>query len=430
LDLSLDDFFPNQAAACYRYFLKIELAAQKRPMDVGLDSIRLENDLQMAPLSLPALELGNNTITYTDETSQSHAARITFQWVESSGITPPAPPAGPIFPADGAEVEGTTLRFCWQEAEFFSGRRIADYQFQLCEESGCRWPLSSRFDLLVSADGGQVKAEHLLSRAGLLNPGQRYWWRVRAQSDTGAWSHWSQAWSFIPRGPGTPVSLTMIPGVEGEYALEWEADPSGRRPVQYLVYASDEKGFTPSDAAFEAAVGNQRQRGLFPGRDTMVFPANFLEKTTVPRLLLVPTRAFYRVIAVDEKGNRSGPSDWVAGPRPFIYSQPVKEARVGVLYRFEAKTVVSIGNLIHRDFLPEEFNQIAFWAADKPRFSLVGELPRCGIPQPEWLQLDPETGVLSGTPAREHIGEYQINLKVEIQGAGLEVFSFPLIVRE
>jgi hypothetical protein len=89
-----------------------------------------------------------------------------------------------------------------------------------------------------------------------------------------------------------------------------------------------------------------------------------------------------------------------------------------------------MGNLTHRDFPPEEFNQLAFWAADKPRFTLLEELSRCGNPGPGWLQLDPETGVLSGTPGRQDIGEYQINLKVEIDGVGAEIFSFPLTVRE
>ena len=31
-------------------------------------------------------------------------------------------------------------------------------------------------------------------------------------------------------------------------------------------------------------------------------------------------RAFYRVVAVDEHGRRSGPSDFAEAPRPIIYS--------------------------------------------------------------------------------------------------------------
>ena len=38
-------------------------------------------------------------------------------------------------------------------------------------------------------------------------------------------------------------------------------------------------------------------------------------------------KAFYRVVAVDAAGNRSGPSDYAAAPRPLIVSEPVTEPR-------------------------------------------------------------------------------------------------------
>jgi hypothetical protein len=56
-------------------------------------------------------------------------------------------------------------------------------------------------------------------------------------------------------------------------------------------------------------------------------------------------KAFYRVVAVDEQGNRSGPSDYAAAPRPILYSQPVIEARQGQEYRYDARVIRALGDL-------------------------------------------------------------------------------------
>jgi len=176
------------------------------------------------------------------------------------------------------------------------------------------------------------------------------------------------------------------------------------------------------------AVGNQKDRGLFPGQRTVIFPANLFAKAAQPRLALEPTHAFYRVVAVDEKGTTSGPSDYAAAPRPFIYSTPVQEVRAGQAYRYEVKTIRSIGDLTSRDLPPAEHYQSAFWDADVPKFSLVTELSRCGTSDAGWLRFDPRSGVLSGTPRAEDAGEYQINIMAEIDGAGQDLQSFSLRV--
>jgi hypothetical protein len=418
---SLDDFFPNEGPARYRYFLRAELVAAPAAGSISLNSVVIENTLQMAPLSLPALELGDNTIVYSDESAGPRAVRVTFDWVERSDLRPPDRPAGAIFPADGSEVEGTQLTFRWEAAKASDGDGISEYHFQLGDEPGIRWALSSSFDVVVSS------AETAVSRLGLLNPGKRYYWHVRARSDKGVWGPWSQVWSFTPQGPGVPLNLALErTGAEG-FALVWNPNPGGRRPAKYLIYASNEKGFTVSDQAYEVYVGNQKDRGLFPGRKTEVFPSNLIATSQEPRLSLVPVHAFYRVVAVDEKGNRSGPSDYASAPRPLIYSRPVTEVRAGEPYRYEVKTISSIGDLTYRNF-PGLSYQAAFWDADKPRFMLVDEISRCGNNDPAWLHLDPVTGVLSGKPGPDDIGEYQINVKVETPGAGVDLQSFPLRV--
>ena len=48
---------------------------------------------------------------------------------------------------------------------------------------------------------------------------------------------------------------------------------------------------------------------------------------------------FYRVVAVDAGGTASGCSDYAELPHPFIYSQPVTQARAGKPYRYRVKSL-------------------------------------------------------------------------------------------
>ena len=97
----------------------------------------------------------------------------------------------------------------------------------------------------------------------------------------------------------------------------------GRAAAKYRVYGSDEKGFTVHDAPYEVKLGDTKEL-------TNPFPANFvaevagtsLDVVGVGNLLPNANKAYYRVVAVDGKGKRSGDSDYVEAPRPFIYSTP------------------------------------------------------------------------------------------------------------
>jgi hypothetical protein len=95
---------------------------------------------------------------------------------------------------------------------------------------------------------------------------------------------------------------------------------------------------------------------------------------------------------------------------------------------YEPKCIASIGDLTYRDFGIGAHYQAAFWDADQPRYSFEPEYPRCGNRTADWLSLDPNTGKISGTPQAGDIGEWQINLKVEIPGVGAHIQSFPLDV--
>lgn len=411
-----DTLFPIAGPARYRYLLRCQLEGGAR-----LRRLAVLNDLQLAPRALPEMALGENSFTYSDQAVGDRRVRITHQWVERSASRPPLPPAGPVHPVDGGEADGTDLVFRWIPAEDPDAEAVGDYHFELSGRADMRWPLSMCFYKLISrtADGKEkdpaagraragIKAQYTLSQPGLLTPDREYYWRVRAMDQRGVWGTWSRTWSFTPRGPAYPMNVTLDHDpARGTGILRWKANPVGRTPVKYRVYGSDEKGFTIADQRFQGTVGVTK--------DEMAawspwFPANFIAETMATELAVMGSdvdlpganQTYYRVVAVDGHGKRSGPSDYATGPRPMIYSKPVVSARVGARYSYQARANRSLGDLSAR--MKGEDQVSGYFDIEKVRFVLEEG--------PGWLQIDEATGLLSGTP--EAAGKVEVTLRASI----------------
>ena len=126
------------------------------------------------------------------------------------------------------------------------------------------------------------------------------------------------------------------------------------------------------------------------------FPANFVAEVAGTSLDVVgvgnalpnANKAYYRVVAVDGKGKRSGDSDYVEAPRPFIYSTPVTSAPAGQPYRYQVKAIRSIGDLTRRDGArPKPGTK--FWKIEPLKFSLTQK--------PSWMSINADTGLITGT---------------------------------
>src|ERR1043166_23117 len=105
----LDPFFPPTGPARYAWFLRCRLAGA-----AVLRRLAIVNDLQMAPLSLPEMAIGENRFTYSDESTGQRHLRVTHEWVERSASAPPLAPAAPISPTHRGDAEGTQVTFQWQ----------------------------------------------------------------------------------------------------------------------------------------------------------------------------------------------------------------------------------------------------------------------------------------------------------------------------
>jgi Fibronectin type III domain len=395
----LDALFLAQGPARYEYRLKCELAEGAR-----LERFAIVNDLQMAPLALPAMVVGENRFTYSDQSPGPRRVRITHAWVERSLSRPPAAPPSPVSPADSGTTDGTDIVFQWSPPKPDEDG-IADYHFELSDRADMAWPLSSNFSKLVSNTADRGKPRYTVPYTGLLTPGREYYWRVRARNEKGVWGPWSQTWSFTAGGPAQPVDVTLEPatGDDGKVILRWKPSPTGRKPVKYRVYGSDEKGFSVSDEPYRVNVGQSKE---VPAES----PANFVAETSDTALVVLgagvalpnANRAFYRVVAVDDKGKRSGPSDYAAAVRPFIYSKPPDAAKVGTEFRYQLSAIRSLGDLRLRTV--EGKLAASFWEIEKPRFVLVEG--------PTWLRIE-SSGMLRGVP--DAVGNPEVVVKVTLE---------------
>jgi len=414
---NLDKFFPTVGPARYEYQLKCQLEGPAR-----LRRLAVINDLQMAPMSLPEMVVGENLFTYSDQSGGERKVRMTHQWVERSAARPPLAPPVPIYPPDGGEANGTDFTFQWTAVQGYEGEPMGDYQFELASRSDMRWPLSMCFYKLISRtadvirekgkDGGQdktvVKAQYTVPQPGLLTPDREHYWRVRAMNNQGVWGPWSRTWSFTPRGPACPLNVTLdYDPAKGTGMLFWTTNLTGRPPVKYRVYGSDEKGFTIADKPYQSTVGVTKQE---MAAWNPWFPANFIAETEAAELAVMggevdlpaANKTYYRVVAVDEQGKRSGPSDYAECFRPVIYSQPVVTAKVGADYRYQACANRSLGDLSAR--MKGDTQVSGYFDLEKPVFALERG--------PGWLKINEATGVLSGVP--EVIGKVEVAVTATI----------------
>jgi hypothetical protein len=400
VDRNLDGLFPPDGPARYRYFLKCEL-----PVTAQLRRLAIVNDLQMAPLTLPGMGVGANTFTYSDESTSPRRVRITHKWVERSANHPPVAPAEPVLPKSGGMTEGTAVVFEWRPGIDPDGDAIADYHFELSARADMKWPLSMTFAKLISRTADAGKARYALPGPGLLNPDTAYFWHVRARDAKGVWGPWSPTWSFKARGPAAPRDVRLdFDAEQNRGTLRWAPNPRGRNPVLYRVYASDEKGFSVSDQPYRVTVGVTS--AIKPE-----FPANFVAETPATELEVVgpqvkfpgANKAFYRVVAVDLKGARSGPSDYAASPRPVIVSVPVTHSAKGDAYRYPIVVIRSLGDLRTRVVSGKE--TMSFWDVERPRFRIAQG--------PQWLKIDEASGLLTGTPDRSGTGEVVVTAALE-----------------
>ncbi len=104
-----DGKFKGRTAMANEYWIKCTLTGK-----ASLSGVKITNDIQMAPLAMPSMTVGDNRFTYlehTDDKSGANAARhlrITHNWVERSKTRPPKAPDLPSIRPTAARATART----------------------------------------------------------------------------------------------------------------------------------------------------------------------------------------------------------------------------------------------------------------------------------------------------------------------------------
>jgi hypothetical protein len=428
----LDATFAPGTAACHAFALRLTLP----PGRWALWSIEVSCDVQMAPLALPSLRCGTNTIEYTDDSGAAAGRRteLTHRWLQRDAVPPPAPPElqQPV-----GDTFGLRPRFTWAPVG-----GAADYHFRLCPDAAMAAALSPVFDKLLSKTATAATpppADWTPPHDGLLNPDTPYWWAVRARSAAGLWGGWSPAAAFVASGPALPCGLAVDADWDARtVVLRWAPGAGGSAVARWEVYASDERGFTAAAEPHTVVVGAGAVilDGVRVGAEegTATLPANLLATVDEPsrscELLVVgatlsqpaANRCYYRVVAVDAHGGRSGPSDYAEAPRPFLFAAPSSLAAVaGVAVECQLRALRSAGDLSCESGAGGKGRYAAaFRGADELRF-LLDEAP-------SFVGLDRASGLLRLEPCLEHVGTHTCTVRVQDGRGGTDALGFDVTV--
>ena len=367
----------KKAPPKYVYFVKIE--ANRK----AIKSLRIKSDIMTSPHALPRLSLGKNKVEYTDETKEPHEITVKYLWLESDSIKPPEPPKPPTSPNDGETIRATTVPFKWSPS-----KEANRYHIRLCRREDMKLIYRPSFDVIINS------SEHHCPFAGMFNPDEQYYWQVRACNKQGVWGNWSPVWKFKWQGPKVPINLNST--IEKQnITISWQPNPKGERPVRYEVYGSNERGFTPSKMRYEVM-------GLGTQPNNLLCTTTGTKKLVVSPDALKPTGAancsFYRIVAIDENGVASGPSELLELPHPFIYSKPITIAEANESYSYKVKTLNCIGDLQFRYAKPNK----KFWEKEGYEFELAEK--------PVWLTVDKNTGLITGTPSTSDKGIHRVTV--------------------
>lgn len=400
--VDLDPLFKRTDPARYNYTLRFTLHGDIAAAPVALNGFYLRSTLQMARLAMPGVVLGDNGFFYSDQTQGEHRVRITHTWDEcDAAISLPGIPVA-LEPADGKTFDGTRVKFVWSAGP---GAQPADYEFELSEFADMRWALSSNFHKLISHTADRGTASYTLTSDGLLNPGQKYFWHVRARAANHTWGPWSRTVAFMSVAPAVPLDVkASFDSASRTVHLAWRKGEAGTAPSRYRIYGSSERAFTANDKPYDYNAGLDGT-GKAPGN-------LLLETIASSSSIVIPEalwRPYYRVVAVDNHDRISGPSAMAELMHPLLAaSGSLPVAHKNSFYKAQVATSASIGHLVSAEEDGKPY-QLRFRTSDELEYSLEGA--------PSGLTID-SMGIIAGFVEAASKNSYRVTVRVKDKRRG------------
>lgn len=370
----------------YKYYLKFTFHKSSPDAVCGINSLQVKTKFLVSRFFLPYLKIGDNNIEYSDSNNGYTNVELDIKWKESFQNNPPDKIAASVYPLDNSHSDSLKFVFSWTVPVDNNGDKIVDYHFQLSDRADMKFPLSPVFDMYLNNENlDSIYPRFQIPEYGLLNAGTRYYWRVRSKDANGNWSEWSDTWSFVARGIMPPNNLKYNIK-NGAVNLSWQYDTLGSKPVSYEVYASNEwHGFSPSESTLIAKV------------DTS-FIALDIDS--------IPPKTFYRIIAIDSSHIKSGSSELLSLPYPFIF-------------------IRSDLNVVKQDStieIPVLFNKL-WWSYPLYNPFLLFFIPdhiydvteSYLVDGPSWISYDPSKKVIYANPSYEKIHPVKLDTVFKVR---------------
>ena len=382
-----------------------------------LRGLRLRCDFQAYRPSLPSLLAGRNVVKYRGIPEDVDAASspkkreardlvvVEYEWRDLPRLPVPQGPAAPVHPDHGGRFGfNQTLR--WTSAGIDAPGTIDNYEIYISARADLAWPITSNTHRITNS----AIPEFELVFPDVLRHGVTYYWRVRGRSADGVWGEWSDTWSFVAEGPGSPRDLNVVLDDGNRAWLSWQA-PSEGTPVEvYALYGSGEHGFSPL---------REWEKGDILG-NVVDRPATFFGTSTATKTdVWFRSQVYYRITAVDANGNRSAPTPIVKIPSPALLTLDLPDAVVGEPYKAKLRARLRTGR-----YALSLGKGVIVDRTDTPKFTWAGQRHTA------WLTMDEETGEITGTPPASAVGEHPITVSLEDGRGGKCRRSYQLRVTE
>lgn len=217
----------------------------------------------------------------------SNEAQVTTPVVTNP---PPAPSNLVVTPL------GTLNSISWQDNSQDDPHRATEFDVEVSTDNGASWSHLAT----VPYDPGQVLPTQYQQNHSPLTPDTRHVYRVRARNAGGASDYSNTGFGFSrPHAPSglvaTAISATHID-------LSWQDNSSIEQ--DYRVHRSTSPGFTPSGANLRATL----PAGTTSLQDTVGLSPD--------------TTYYYKVIARNQHGNESAPSNQASATTPALPTLP------------------------------------------------------------------------------------------------------------
>lgn len=200
----------------------------------------------------------NAKLSGNSATGSSPSVRVVFR-VEGSPVSPPSPPSSASMRVvrDGGSDYNPLYRLEWGNSVNNGGDGVTEWTLQIDD--------NDTFATILQADNPSAGARSFVT--GVIDPGMRIWWRIRAWNSAGAGSYRTEQFLAPTVVPQSPLIQDVVSVTASSATLRWDNRHDGGASLTHSDIEVRPVGSTTNTVSGAAGyTGEQRAvTGLQPG---------------------------------------------------------------------------------------------------------------------------------------------------------------------